>query len=317
MSTVAFSSERFSLRVLSRALRLPFTAASVLPYIAGAFAAESAFRAYVFLLGLVTVAATHLSANLINDWADTASGADWQDTTYYDGFFGGSKLIQEGRLSSTFYVGFAILLAAAAILCVLLISIVVTPAVFPAYVLVLALAWAYSSPPLQLAYRRLGEFIIFLLFGPASVIAGFYLQTGRLWSADALFLALPFGFLTTAILVANEVPDFHDDAAAGKRNLVSLSGHANAYILYAFLLGAGLVSLVLGILYGPLTSWSLLALLSIVPGGMATVVLRSHYENKQKLLMASKASIAAQFIIGVVLVVDCYVHKAPVLNTLG
>ena len=73
---------------------LPFLSASVLPFVFGSLIIRDNFNLAGFLLGLVAVMSTHLSANLINDYADSKSGADWQDRSFY-GLFGGSKLIQE------------------------------------------------------------------------------------------------------------------------------------------------------------------------------------------------------------------------------
>jgi 1,4-dihydroxy-2-naphthoate octaprenyltransferase len=103
--------------ILIRALRLPFILASILPFIAGSLFARPHENGVGFLLGLITVGYTHLSANLINDYADSRSGADWKNRQYY-GLFGGSKLIQEGVLDEGFYLGAAVFFAALAGMCV-------------------------------------------------------------------------------------------------------------------------------------------------------------------------------------------------------
>lgn len=66
------------------------------------------FSLLPFILGLISVAGMHLGANLINDYADSLSGADWQDRQFWK-FFGGSKFIQEGILSPQWYLVSAIL----------------------------------------------------------------------------------------------------------------------------------------------------------------------------------------------------------------
>ena len=64
---------------LVRACRLPFINASVLPFIFGSLINHRNFNLLYFILGLIAVSATHISANLINDYADALSGADWLD----------------------------------------------------------------------------------------------------------------------------------------------------------------------------------------------------------------------------------------------
>mgnify|MGYP001163231979 CR=1 FL=1 len=83
---------KYALKDLVRALRVPFLSASVLPFVFGAAIERHGFHPWGFLLGLGACVSTHLSSNLINDYADSKSGADWQDRKFYQ-FFGGSQLI--------------------------------------------------------------------------------------------------------------------------------------------------------------------------------------------------------------------------------
>ena len=221
-----------------RALRLPFLSASVLPFLVGSRLAAGEVRVLPLILGLSCVAGTHLGANMINDYADSRSGADWRDRRYY-GFFGGSKLIQEGVLSERFYLRAASLffaLGAGSALALAWIQQRIL--ILLAYGLIGFLAWSYSQPPLRLAYRRLGEAAVFLLFGPALVVGGAYLQTGIFADARSVLVSLPLGLLTVAILYANEVPDYPDDATSGKATGIGWSGPAQAYAVYAAINGA-------------------------------------------------------------------------------
>ena len=160
-----------------RALRLPFISASVLPFIFGAFIVKSNFDIFSFILGLIAVIATHLGANLINDYADSRSGADWQDQKWY-AFFGGSKLIQEGLLSEKWYFKGAVFCFLVSSCCILGLSIHMSSfSVMGYYLLILFLGFSYSHKPLQLSYRRLGELVIFTHFGPAVVMGAYFIQT--------------------------------------------------------------------------------------------------------------------------------------------
>ena len=213
-----------ALKYYIRALRLPFITASLLPFISGSLAARGDFNLLGFCLGLICVMFTHLSANLINDHADSKSGADWQERAFW-GFFGGSKLIQENVLPEAAYIKAAVFFACAGTVCAALISALLrTLLPLSLYAIILALAWLYSRRPLQFSYNRLGELIVFILFGPVPVMGGYFIQTHCFPSFKSFLLSLPFGFLTTAILFANEVPDFKNDAAVKKINWVSLTG---------------------------------------------------------------------------------------------
>ncbi|NBB94308.1 MAG: hypothetical protein GVY16_01025, partial [Planctomycetes bacterium] len=91
--------------------RLPFLTVSVLPAAVGAAMGGGATRPALAGLGVLAVGAGHLSANLMNDIGDAATGVDAFDMRHF-GFFGGSKLIQRGQASRRAY--WAASLAAAA-----------------------------------------------------------------------------------------------------------------------------------------------------------------------------------------------------------
>lgn len=292
------------MRNLLRALRLPFTSVSVLPFIFGSLLARPDFNIFRFFWGLIAVVSTHLSANLINDYADSKSGADWKDRNFYK-FFGGSKLIQERILTEQFYRNLAISLALLAIFSVIVLGLVLkTASIFAFYALILLLGWSYSTKPLQFSYRRLGEVIIFILFGPALVMGAYFIQTANFPTLEGFILALPFGFLTTAILYANEIPDFFEDKDAAKLNWVSLLGPQKAFILYYLLMGLAFISIILGILGGYLSWLSFLSLLFILPALKAARILQEHFADKKKLVESSKLTIAVHTLVSIVLILD-------------
>jgi 1,4-dihydroxy-2-naphthoate polyprenyltransferase len=291
-----------TLAVLSRALRWPFLTASVFPYLFGALLLPGALRLLPFALGLAAVAALHLSANLLNDYSDSQSGADWKDETYY-GFFGGSKLIQEGRLSAAFYRNGAALFAAVAFLAVVILAVLLrNPGMVGLFAGVLLLAWAYSHRPLQLSYRRLGEAAVFLLFGPATVLGGAFIQLGHWPPPQVLLASLPFGFLTAAILVANEVPDHADDAKSGKRNWVGWIGPERAFVLYGLLLGAGCIASLALFASGLVRPLALIGLLAAPLGWRAASILRAKHGDKLALLQSSRLTIGLHAIVSLGLI---------------
>jgi 1,4-dihydroxy-2-naphthoate octaprenyltransferase len=287
---------------LIRELRLPFITASILPFIFGSLLAKNNFHSLAFFLGLICVGCTHLSANLINDYADSKSGADWQDRHFY-GFFGGSKLIQDKILDESFYLSAAVVCFAIASLCILILALILHSFfIIVIFSLIILLAWFYSLRPLAFSYHHLGEVIIFLLFGPALVMGGYFIQTKIFPTLIGFLLSLPFGFLTTAILFTNEVPDCPDDKKAGKFTWVSLIGAGRAFIIYAFLICAAFIFILANVAFGNLKPLAVFSLIFILPAIKAVKILKQYPADKNKLIESSKITIAIQALVSIILI---------------
>lgn len=294
------------IKYIPRAFRLPFICASALPFIFGSLINKGAFNFLNFLLGLSAVVATHLSANLINDYADAKSGADAHDRTFY-GFFGGSKLIQEGKVSEKAYLQLAIFCAVAAILCVIILSLLLRSVfVIVIYSIVIVLSWQYSQKPLRFSYRRLGEVFIFFLFGPALVMGGYFIQAGIFPELKSFILSVPFGLFTTAILFANEVPDFATDIKSGKFTWVSLIGDKNAYLFYLLLESLAFICIGLFVVLGYLKLSAFLSLVFILPVIKAAGILRRFFSDKSKLTESSKLTISVQTGVSIILILGIW-----------
>ena len=159
-------------------------------------------------------------------------------------------------------------------------------------VLGMALAMCYHAPPVQFAYRGLGELAVALAYGPLICTGTFLVQAGSVppWVPA---LGIPLGLLVAAFLWVNEFPDYAADRGAGKRTLVVRLGRpraARAYVALvatAYLLTLALPALVSGtprgvwgglVALGP-SAWAARALLAapertaaIVPAQAATLL---------------------------------------------
>jgi 1,4-dihydroxy-2-naphthoate octaprenyltransferase len=291
---------------ITRALRLPFITASILPFIAGSLLVKNSFSILRFFLGCLAVVFTHLSANLLNDYADSKSKADWQDKRFY-GFFGGSKLIQEHIFSEKFYLNLAFVFSVLAMVSILALAILLKNILIVAiFLFIIFLAWSYSHNPLQFSYRRLGEIIIFLLFGPALVMGGYFIQTSIFPTKAGFFLSLPFGFLTTAILYINEIPDLPSDMQVGKLTWVSLLGAKKAFIGYAVLVYCAFLSIISCIAFGYLSHFSLVSVIFIALAIKAMGIAKKFPDDKMKLIESSKLTIAMQVLVSIILILDLF-----------
>lgn len=302
------TSNRIDYNNCIRALRLPFVMASVLPYIFGALSAYAFFSFVPFFLGLIAVASTHLSANLLNDYADSRSGLDWQDLHHY-GFFGGSKLIQEHILSEKDYLYLSLSLGGVATVSVILLSLLfksIEPVLY--FILIILTGWSYSARPFQFSYRGLGEIVVFILFGPVPVMGGYYLQTQVFPDVKSFILSLPFGFFTAAVLFANEIPDYPEDIRSGKKNWVYYSGHEKAYLLYLLLMICAFISIGSCWFLHYCGSMALGCFFLIFPIMKAARILKFDYQNKIRLMTSSKITIIVHTVAGLILILDSLVN---------
>ena len=128
-------------------------------------------------------------------------------------------------------------------------------------VLSIAAGVLYTGGPRPYGYAGLGELFVFLFFGLVAVNGSYYVQLEKL-ALLPLGLSVAVGFLSTAILVVNNVRDLETDRRAGKNTLAVRLGRERTRRLYlALLAGAYLVLLVtLAANSGPW--WGALALLS-------------------------------------------------------
>lgn len=289
--------------IFIRALRLPFVATSALGFIFGSMIQRSNFDFLNFGLGFLAVVCTHLAANLINDFADSRSGVDWQDKNSYN-FFGGSKLIQEGKLSEGFYFKTSLAFFAVALFCVLALWLRLGKiSCLFYYLIILFFGWSYSQKPLALSYCRLGELVIFLLFGPALVMGGYFIQSGIFPDLKSFLVSLPAGIFTANILFANEIPDYPDDCKCGKQNWVSFFGQSKACILYFILSALGFGAIILNIAVGNLSKIALFSLIALIPAFKAGIILKHDFKDKLKLVNSSKLVIATHTLVSVVLII--------------
>ena len=191
------------------------------------------FNATLAVATVLLATLAHAAANVLNDYEDAVSGADMANRGAIAPFTGGAGFIQRGeasplqtrtlaRLLGVVLVGAGLVLAAQAGGGLLLIGL--------AGVL---LGWAYSSPPLQLMARGLGELAVALAWWLVVIGADYVQRRHFFWMPAAV--GLPYALLVANILLANGLPDAAGDAAVGKRTLAVRLGPRGAALLYAWL----------------------------------------------------------------------------------
>ena len=121
------------------------------------------------------------------------------------------------------------------------------------------LAWSYSSPPLQLSYRGIGELSTFLAFGPVMTV-GATVAFGGAGLRQSAFASVVLGFLAAAISFARYFPNRDEDASKGKRTPVTILGFRRARRVFLALLLAPLPFGFVWYLFGGGRFWMVAAL---------------------------------------------------------
>lgn len=102
------------------------------------------------------------------------------------------------------------------------------------------LAFLYTAGPYALSYIGLGDIFVFIFFGPiASGVTAYLLSGSHHFEAYAVG-TIP-GFISTAILVANNVRDYSNDKASNKKTLIVRFGKFFGQIEYVSLLTAATI----------------------------------------------------------------------------
>ena len=244
-----------------------FTSASLFPifaiaaYLAGS--GDGLFNILSLVLCAAGIVFLHVSSNLFNDYYDVKDGTDGANNEYFNAglnstvlegaqLSGGSRAIELGliTLEGTLSLARKMLIYTAICTAGLLYnSYFVTGDISNAkHALIIGLiggllGYFYTARPVRLVSRNgLGEIAIFLAFGPVLTLGALFAissSTVELYSQEffnAIYLGIPFGFLTTNILYINQYPDTVSDAKTGKNHLIVTLGKKNARWGYLLIL---------------------------------------------------------------------------------
>jgi 1,4-dihydroxy-2-naphthoate octaprenyltransferase len=232
-----------------------------------AIAAEDSFDALLFVLALVGSVAIHAGTNLVNDYFDHVKGTDGADS------LGPSGVIQRGLLSPRAVLAGGIAAFAAGASAGIVITALTGWPIFVLGVASVAAGYFYTASPFSLAYRGLGEVVVFVFMGPVIVLGAYYVQT-EAWAWLPFVASLPIGLLVAAILHANNVRDIDNDRRNNKWTLAALAGRPAAdYEFIALMLG-GYAIVVVMTLFGA-APWPVLVTLLTLPIALRIVRLLS------------------------------------------
>lgn len=212
------------------------------------------FNPWIFVLTSLCALSVHAAGNLVNTYYDYAKGVDNKksdDRTLVDHLLSPNDVSTMGAIS--YVVG------CLGFLCLSYISPSAMEHIALLYFGGLSSSFLYTGG-LGLKYIALGDIVIFLTFGPVTVLFAFISQGGPL-SLTPLFYAVPLALNTEAILHCNNSRNMASDLEAGIVTLAILIGKNGSYALFVFLLFAPYLAFV--VLATNFTKWFLLPLLTV------------------------------------------------------
>jgi 1,4-dihydroxy-2-naphthoate octaprenyltransferase len=256
-------------------------------------------------LALVVALSIQIGTNYVNDYADGERGTDEKRV--------GPVRLVASKLATPRAVKVAALGAfAVAGVAGLILAATVTWWFIPLGLACGVAGWAYTGGPHPYGYLGFGELFVFVFFGLVATAGSAYVQHGQLaitighqvfpqaydWEF-ALWAGVPVGFLSAALLQANNLRDMVGDKVSGKKTLAVRLGRRKAGYLYcATIMG---VALSIGVLYH-YRPWALIALVGLV---LALPPLRLATSEKmgRNLLPMLASTARTQIAVGVLLTV--------------
>src|SRR3954471_19356496 len=208
-------------------------------------------RVGAFIAALIGSIFIQIGTNLANDYSDAKRGADTVDRLGPVRVTAAGLVAPRSVLIAT-WLAFGIAVLAGIYLATVagVVIVLVGAASIAAGVL-------YTGGPRPYGYAGMGELFVFLFFGLVAVNGSYYVQLERLdWLP--FWFSLSVGFLSTAILVVNNVRDIDTDRRAGKRTLAVRLGRERPRLLYAALVAGAFLVLPLGLLFSSGPAWALL-----------------------------------------------------------
>ena len=288
------------LEVWAKELRIPFLSLPAIFVPLGITVAllDGYFNLVYGILTLIGIVCIHASVNVLNDYFDFKSGID--TTTTPTPFSGGSRVLPEKLLEPrSVLIGGIVLLAIGSLIGLYFLYIFNFPPLLIALIAIAIITSVAYSP--LLSTIGLGEVFVFLNFGPLLFTGVYYIQSGGLISTEAIVIGSIVGLMTTGILYINQFPDTDADKSKGRFHLVARLGKKRAAGIYKYIINAGFVILILGVVTFTIPPTTIIALVTFPKFRVANSILKNEYEKIMELIPAMGNTVMGTIQSGVLL----------------
>jgi len=281
-----------------RAQFLTITPVAVFLGVATAYYEYGLVKVFNTILALVGCLLAHIAVNVLNDYFDYISGIDLK--TVKTPFSGGSGILPKGLLSPKSILALGILSIVGG-LCIAIYFYMSYGLPLLILVIIGVIDIVLYTP--VFANIGLGEFSVFLGFGPLMVLGTHLIASGHLLSPSALYTSMVYGILVANILLLNEIPDVEADKSGGRRTIPIIFGVRNSIIVYAILESVAYALIVYGVIVKALPLYTLIALVGVMLTYKATVKALKGYNKLETLLPSLAINILKTHIVGVLMAI--------------
>ncbi len=203
------------------------------------------------LLAVLNIVLVHAAGNVWSDISDYRKGVDAEDTF-------GVRTLVDGEFTVSEFYRLSITLNVLAVIMGLCMVWMTGPILLLIGLLGIMLSFCYP----YLKYHALGDVVIILCYSLLPMLGTSLIVTGHLcW--DALWLSVPVGLITVAILHVNNVRDIATDSRAGIKTFPILTGRNFGIWLYVFEVIFPFIWLLFLVLSGISSCWLLMAILAL------------------------------------------------------
>jgi len=265
------------------AIRPKTLPAAVAPVVVGTALAlaDKMFHLLPAMAAFIGALLLQIGVNVANDYFDYIKGVDTPDR------LGPPRVTQSGMISPGGVKAAMIIIFCLALLDGLYLVLVGGWPILAVGLASILSALAYSGGPYPLASHGLGDIFVFIFFGLVAVCGTYYVQALEL-TLTVFLMALPMGFLITAILVVNNLRDINTDRRTGKYTLAVILGEKGSKIEYLLLIVSAYAVPLICIFSQTVSAWVALTLLSLpLAGGMTRMIFREKGSVLNKALAGS------------------------------
>lgn len=237
-----------------------FTMTAISVSVGGTLAiVDGSFSWFLYVITLLGMIVLHAATNLMNDYYDVLSGVDYLkvSTAKYR-----PHPLLEGKLVPKQVRNGAFLLYGLAAISGIYLAATRGWVILGIGMIGAVSSFFYTAPPFKYKYSALGEFSVFLMWGPL-IVEGSYFVQQQTFSPKALWISLPFGMLVALVLLINNIRDISHDRVKKIRTLPILIGRQNGIRLYVALVVLSYFAILWMSFIGPLHLWSLIVLISL------------------------------------------------------